>query len=468
MSAAAVHWRRVGAVALRGDSPRPMFWATGLLLVLVALAALLGWVVSPDHWRGACKFGGVPLAFLGACWWCTLCSGAASQNTPANARLVPELNGALRQALAWGWVATMVTLMPLAYGLADGMVLLSLMGLAVSGLGLGVAGRTGGFAVPLGAGLLYAFGSDTALWTRALANPMTDAVLVLCCLGYTVWALQKALPQAGERHWDMCSKQARTEAMFDLSQWEKWTRANGGSYRVYSALLARHAGGGVRPVDMLLHGLGPRNHRYYLLVTLACGVLLLAVRPLMDLLGFLDADIAKHLAPPIFGGAVGGMAMCWARFAVSIRSTPHEQAVLRLAPVLPAGPVLNRVLGRRMLAIGLGEWAAMTALTLLLMWQWQPGAVAMQTTASMAIVLMAGLGLSLDDYARKVRHYPFIYCLLALWMIVLLCIGYFRERDDAAWAILVGLQLATSVGFIVWRWLRMQRGAVAFPANRMD
>ncbi|HEY0060554.1 MAG TPA: hypothetical protein VGC21_00455 [Telluria sp.] len=468
MSAPVMHWPRVGRAALDGESARSLFWVSALFLMIALVFFAAGWLIGPDGFRTGCQLGGAVLAFTAAWWWAAFISGAARQNSPANARLVPGLNRAVRQAVIAGWLATMTLMLPLAYGHPDGALLLPLLGLAISSLGLTLAGREDGSVVFTAVGLLYVFASVSDGLAAHLQRPAVLALLTLACLGYAAWALWHAFPAAGERHWDMRYKQRRLVAMLDLAEWDRFTRGNAGRNSLFARVLARDLRRSARPADMLLHGVGPRNHRFHLLGVMAgWAALLLCVRPLMVVLGLPVEDAIRAVGQPVTGGIIAGMLICWARVPLSIRSTPNEQAVLRLVPGLPGGRQFNQVLGRRIVEICLREWVATLALVMLLLWQWDANSGQWRIMAVVSAGLLAGVGTALDDFARKPQGPTWPTVLLVGWMLLIAALGIVLRADNAIWLVALALMTGTSLAFLSVRWRRMQRGAVAFPAGRM-
>lgn len=435
--------------------------AVGLTLALVG--AWLGTHSGDDPLLGAALCGGTLLALPAAYLWARFCDGAVLQNSPANARLVPGLNRGVRQCAVLGWVAAMACLLPLAYGHPDGAVLYPLAGIALVGLGLWRAGHVDGLTVMVAAPLFYAFGSMSASLMHALSQPLGMALSTLVCLAYGAWALPRAFPIAGERHWRMCGKQQVIMAMRDRASLDKMGRNSWASHRSYAWLLARDCRGPTHPADLLLHGLGPGNHRYWLALMLAyLMVLILLVKAVTLMLAL--PDVSRTLT----WWLVVALAICWGRFSMSIRRTGGEQALLRLAPAMPSAPSLNRVLGRRIAAIALLEWTACALIALGTLALWDSGASAYRVGAVVAAILLAATGYSLDDYARKQQTGFLGNLLLALWMAALLVAGIITQGRPLAWSGVFALAAASSLLYIWRRWRRMQRGPVAFPANRMD
>jgi hypothetical protein len=468
MMAGDAHWRRLGYLAMTGEHPRQVGFVSALLLAVAMLGVAAGAKFGPDPVRSALQYGGMGLAALAAMLWLGFCSGAARQNTPANAHLVPGLNGALRTAAVTGWLVTMAAMLPFAFGHADGAMLFPLLGVALIGLGLHFGGRMDGFVVCIGVLLVYVVGSRFALLMQALSHPLGFVAAMLACLAYAAWALPRAFPRAGERHWKMRAVQRETNAVFDLAKWNKNRLGDGGAGQfMYRWLLTRDCRHGASVGDMLLHGLSPGNHRYRLLVTLVIWVaLLLMVKPVLLLLELPVTNLAGELsswAGVVLAGLTGG----WLRFAVSIRKTAGEQAVLRLAPAMPASSAFNRVLGRRIAAICVSEWAVMSALMFAALFWWDANAQHNRAAILIAAMALAGTGLSFQNFARRAQSERVKHLFLLIWMVFLVVAGGVVGAG-LRWAGIVALLLATSLVFIALRWRRMQRGPVAFPANRMD
>lgn len=461
-------WRRIWLMATLGERPGLILGGAAALLVTSALGAWLGQQDNLDPVRKACLLGGTPIAAIAGLLWTTFCGGAARQNNPANACLVPGLNRAVRQCVALVWVLTMLALLPLVWGHPDGAAVYPQFALALTGFGLYRAGREDGFAVLVAIILFYLFGSAWPSLTMLLVHPLGVAAASLLAIGYAAWALPRAFPVGGERHWKMCRKQQLARAQNDMVDWDKARRVRGRPMRLHAWVFARDIRHGARQADMLLHGLGPGNHRYHVLAMLLVGaVLFLALRAAVTVMGIAVHEVRAVAGTLTAVGIVALLSMNWARFAFSMRSTPGEQAILRLAPSMPAPSALNRVLGGRILAIGLREWCAATALVLAMLWLWDGSVVTMRAAIILAVATLGSIGISLDDYAQRREMNDWQGAFLVLWILFLVMLGLVHGPDTVQWSMALAAQLATSVAYIALRWRRMQRGPVAFPAGRM-
>lgn len=462
MMARSAHWRRLAYLALTGDQPRAM-WIFPTLLLLIAV---LGFVFDGPTAREAYQYGGAALAGMAGLLWVAFCSGAAMQNTPANAHLVPGLNRAVRTGAVVGWLLTMAAMLPLAYGDPDGALLLPLLGFAVSALGLSCAGRADALAVLIAAVLFYVVGTRSAPLMQAMSQPLAVALAMLASLGYGAWALPNAFPRAGERHWKSSARQRASHVGRELYQWNKSVHGGAGLRGQHGWLPLRDLPRGGAVGDMLLYGLGLRR-RYELPVLLTGWVLiLLMVKPVLWALD-MPMDTLGGVVQPLLGGFIMALALYWMRFAVRIRITAGEQVVLLLAPAMPATPAFNRVLGQRIFATCIIEWAVIGALVLAAIFWFDGSAQNYRVVILIAAMALAGTSLSLQNFARRAQMEGVKPLFLLIWMLFLVVAGS-AVRDGMLWAIIVALLGATSLALIVLRWRRMQRGPVAFPANRMD
>lgn len=459
---------RIWFVATMGERRAVMLGGAAALFVVALIGAWIGQTDNLDLAKAGCRVGGTALAALAGLWWTTFCGGAARQNTPANARLVPGLNRAVRACAVLAWIMTMLALAPLAWSHPDGAMLFPQFALSLTGFGLYRAGRHDGFAVLAAIVLLYLFGSASQPLMLFLIHPAGVALVSLLALAYAAWALPRAFPVAGERHWNMRAKQERARAQNDLVEWDKAKRGRARRMPLYAWLLARDSRKGGNRIDLLLHGLGPGNHRFHVLVPVACCALLLLLA--RAVLALLDVPAADQIRVGGAQAALSGMvlmATTWARYSFSLRSTAGEQALLRLAPVLPRSHALNHVLGRHMLATSAGEWIVATGLALALLALWGGNAAHMRVAIIVAVSTLASFGISLDDYAHKRDTNAWQHALLTLWLLFVLALGFVYSDDNVIWGFLCGLQLATALAFIAARWRRMQDSPVAFPAGRM-
>lgn len=193
----------------------------------------------------------------------------------------------------------------------------------------------------------------------------------------------------------------------------------------------------------------------------------LAARAVLALLGISVANVMGIAGTLTAVSVVSMLSMNWARYGFSMRSTPVEQAVLCLAPAMPAAPTFNRVLGRRIVVIWLCEWFVATALVLGMVWLWGGTEKNMRVALVMAFAILGGIGTSLDDFAHKPKMNNWKDGLWVLWYLLVLMVGIVHVDDLAELSAVLASQLATSLGYCAMRWRRMQRGPVAFPSGRM-
>lgn len=460
--------RRILYISLAGDRPRLMVWTTLLMLVVAIVGAVLGARIGLDKGRMAFQFGGTVLVPLAGTWWAAFCAGAARQNTPANARLVPGLNQVLRACALRVWLVVLAMVLPLAWSHPHGAILVPLFGFGFSGLGLFLTGRWDGLAVMLAAVLFYAFASMSASLMAILSHPAAVVLAMLACLAYARWALRAGLPTGGERHWANRRQQDQMKAMYEMKTWDQAVRHSGSRQRLFSRVLAGDLRGG-RTVDLLLHGLGPRAHRYLFAPSLAVwAVTIVLLKPALVALGISTAGMAAIVAAPLAGGLVFALPVYWMRFASSMRTSAGEQAVLRLAPAAPEPSALNRMLGARIFFICAAEWSTCVLVALGSLWLWGATPAHYRGVAIAAALLLGATGYSLQDFARQESKGFAGYFFLLLWVFFLMSAGIVTSDNPLAWSGWFVLALATSLTYIGVRWHRMQRGRPAFPAGRFD
>jgi hypothetical protein len=256
-------WCRIWLMAVKGERPGHMMTGSVALVLAALIGAWFGQLDKLAPFKEACRIGGVPLALLAGLWWAAFCGGAVRQNSPANALLVPGLNRAVRECAVLVWVGTMAAMLPLAYSHPDGAMVYPQFAIALTSVGLILSARKIGYAGLGALAVLYAIGHFSPPFSLLLAQTATVTLASVCAFAFAAWGLPRALPVAGDQHCAMGAKLRASRAQYDMVEWEKSRRGSGRNGALYTWLLARDCSANANPGDMMLHGLGPRTHRFF-------------------------------------------------------------------------------------------------------------------------------------------------------------------------------------------------------------
>lgn len=468
MIAKSIYWRRIWWQAVVGDGRRNVTVTTFVLLFLAAVGGLVGALVSDNRLLGACDGGGLMLATLGAFYWMRFATGAATQNSPANAQLVPRLTFHVRASAVMGWLLTLAIMLPFCYSSRVGALSFVLLSIGITGAGMYRAGREDGIVVAVLAMLVYVFAVNWPVLRPALTSAPVLAVGAGASLAYGWFGLRAAFPRGGEGHWALQDKQRKASALDNLSSWDEVLTKDGRCNRVYSFLLKRYGRSEAGKGKLLLMGLGPGMHSYHygyvVIIAVALGLL---VKPVAIWLSLPVDNLAHHMGQFLVGGLIGIVGTAAARFAITIRATPGEQALLMLTPGLPRKPALTRELGRRILGSCIAEWSVVTVAAFALVVVWEGDRIAFQVTAMLMAGCLAAAGFSLDDYSRKADHSILGVVLLSLWVCSLFIASIVMAESALGWSLIFAGMLLTAGLYVRMRWRDMMRSPVAFPAVRL-
>lgn len=447
-------------------------WMTWSLLT-AALLAFLGVGAWHGHWRLGAFMAAVLLGATAFMWWGMLVKSAVTQNQPSHACLVPGL----RRGLMIMLVAVFCPAVLLVAGLASMEFhhfgyLLAVMALvfpvtllqqryALVGILPSVvilSGVTWGKG-PIAAAMRWLAGYDELAVTLA-------ALSAIVALG--AWALQAALPRGGDAHSDWHRKYTTRQAAMKRG--------------VATAAGLPDAGIAVKPKPWLrwLHRpLSPRDPAGARLMaglglsmwTAAASAPLIAACSWVGI-ALLNAVTGTNNA--MFGaGMIEALAMlsvpaCMQGMSAALAQRAGEQAVLRLAPGIPAAPALNRVLAAAMLRRFLAVWAG-SALCVLLVEALGDARPAVSGYGLLLVVLPLPFSLGvLRDYAAMRRQRDPLRLGVMLGMLAFMAPMAVRLVLPDFWCGMLALALAAiSLAALRWRWLRMMRAPVAFPACRL-
>jgi len=411
-------------------------------------------------------------AMLG--WMLYFVPGAVKLNSPINARLVPRLRRRLIEstALAWVCVVGFATLMSADTQLAPALVLLA-TGTWVAAYGLGQSGH------PAGSWLQVAFAA-VFFFNRRIPPALIDslaggagfAIAFLLMLAFAAYALQHMFMHGGERHYAAREAQAlqleRTSVEGQFKE-RKPGRFDAGLYRW---VLARDSAAR-NSARLLVHLLGARNHWTNRALTLAT-ILALAALALLVLRHYASAetvqmtrDIGWMFATPLLLGAMFDTE----KRNVRLKETAGEQALLRLAPPLPAGaPAFNRKVAVTLLRTALLEWAMLAGAVLCAGVMTGASAASLFMQACLCCLTLPLVAAALRDHAHRSGLLGW-RLLLGLIVSVSLSLGLGLVLERAAGlpftagAALVSIALTAAL--IARGFQRAQTAPYAFPAGRL-
>lgn len=449
--------RRVWRVAV-GSASSPISIVRILLLVAAVIGGAVGTFVWKDPVHGILRGAGNPLSVLAFSYWALFMSGAATQNKPANACLVPGLTRSVRRATVMTWMMTMAPVACISFVHPQGWMVLLSGSVFVTAFGLYRAGCER-FAI------VAALAAAAYFWMPA--HPLLgDSVLAFACaasLLFAAWALQRALPQGGDRHFAMLEKRARAQALDTMDSTTQSARSDGKRRRVYGMFLRRDVS--ARDSDkLLMHVLGPNN--YSVLFVEACaGVGLLAATGAMHLLGMWPE--VEELARLLGISLLAGLGFSWYRFAAGILAAGSEQALVRMAPGMPSAARLNRALGKRILRTCALEWLGAAMLVGGAFVLWNIPAFGFMIAAAFSLAILPLVSLSLGDYSGKSSYRYDGVVVSTLMCLITAFVSVFWVDSVTVWLALMASILALSLACIGMRWSAMMAAPPAFPALRM-
>ncbi len=462
LSECALIWR--GAVVSRTASPLRM--AEVVLLALLCVLAL--WFTWRIEARPAAVFASavcLPSGIAAFMLWMRLISGAARQNSPANAALVPRLTRRARQCAVIGFGVTMLPVVLASAVFPHGPGFVAMIAVTILLLGMGLNGRPDAIGVFIACDAALAWGAEP-LW-RFLVQP---PVMALCyvLIGLLGWyALHAVFPASGERHMRLYRRQQRLAQGTSLQAQAKGNQSSAGSRPLYRWMLRRDIAL-QKAAPLLLHALGPGGHRHDFLLPIAI-VLALASLGKLAAVWLPTIEIFMANAPQMPAILI----MLVAPFAATVRwgpkiaSTPGEQALVRLTPRAPACQRFNAVLGRQLLRIALLEWlAGMLAVLGVSAW-WGASASTLMAELALMCGALALAGAPLCNLARK-QDSPTWQACVQFVLVLLLTVGAYASADrPQLWGALTCATVFVSYLIVSARWRTFMAAPVAFPAGRM-
>lgn len=407
-------------------------------------------------------------------WMLYFVPGAVKLNTPAAARLVPRLRRRLIEVtvLVWALSVAMATLLSLNTKLPTALVLLGTGGW-IAAFGLAQSGQK------LGTWVQFAF-TGSFVFHRHIPPALFEgvqhgtgfAVALLLMLAFAAYALQAMFLNGGERHYAAREAQVlQIERMSPTGQFRE-RRQNRFGASLYRWVLqrdsaARNSG------RLLAHLLGARNHWVNRAVVLAAIVALAGVALLVmhakagPETRQLVKDIGWMFPLPLLLGAMFDTE----KRNVRLKDTAAEQALVRLAPPLPAGaPAFNRKVAVMLLRTALLEWAMLAGAVLCVGVMTGASAASLFTQACLCCLTLPLVGATLRDHAHRSGLLGWRLLLgFALSLAVSAGVGMelnrFTGLPPAVGAALASIAIAAVL--VARGFRRAETAPYAFPAGRL-
>jgi len=443
-----------------------LLWSMGLVTLFVTTAVALGPGMSTAIGWALCT----PAVIMLFAWTMCFVPGATSLNTPASAQLAPGMRARLFELTVLLWGGAMVLLTAGLLVLQEGSAPMLLLAMAIT---LGVAAGMGSvrgswiMVLPLlGASLA---GKLAPPWLLdVLRSPAATVVVVATMIPCAVLVARALLPQAGDRHWDMLAHRARM-----LGAGQKGFHSGGLAGFAWHGLTLERDLARRKPRPLLMRALGPD----IVAATVASGTVAGLTFATMTYFGrsVTTAGVTEVLAP----SASAMSALILLSFLFQAGSVPSlvartrgEQALLRLAPAMPAeAQRFNRMLAHGLLRQGLTIWAFVSATAVLMALVAGARGNALAASACMCCMISPAIALALRDHARAPSWSAIFYWLFAVGLSItgpLAGAVLFMLFGQPFWASATIASLVFA-GLLVHRRLRLMEGApFAFPAARLD
>lgn len=440
-------------------------WALGWTIVSLALSALgamlsFAYATSSMARIAACA---LPLAALSLFFWLRYVPGAVRQNSPANARLVPGLHRSVRRTTVLAWCLTMVPMALLASSFDRPWLAFVVLCVAITAIGTARGGRAIGNIIFVLVIVAQGFAINNLPLVTWLSSAPVLAVMLLMCVALAWDGMRTVFPAGGERHFELLSAQARQRFSTDMYQSMRLNRASGYPARQYALLLQRDLRPAARPEHLLLHALGPHNHRFDVVLPLVLAVVLaIAAKLVLVALGVSYGAVPVELISCFAIPLCLMQAMTLERTVVSMQNTRVEQSLVRLAPRAPDSGRLIRSMANQLLAIGLTEWLACGLALLGLMLLFGGGWQHLMLLATAMSVSLAGAGWALRDYAAAPSGALGGEAIVQTLLMGAGGVALFLVRDNLSlWSALLVLLLGCSAAIVHGRWNKMINGRLA-------
>lgn len=455
--------RAVWSNAVLGERRSWVIGWSALLLSLFVLAVLFFHIVSAGEPKTQVIGSTIPLALLALFYWLLYVPGAVRQNSPANARLVPGLHRAVRRSTVLAWCLTLAPLALFSSPLEHAPLMFAALSLMVTSIGMARGGSATGSAIFALLTLAMGFVPGRPALVAWLSTAPVLAALFLLGAVLAWEGLRTVFPFGGERHWKLLPAQEMQRASGDLQRVMLSRRLAGGRASLYGWLLRRDLRPSARPEHLLLHALGPGNHRFdfvrYLLPVLLLAIL---AKLVLAVLGLGASNVPLEIIVISSMTVLPMQGPNFQRLVVSMRNTRGEQALVRLAPSAPRADQLGRVLASQMLRVCLFEWLACGTGALAVMLLFGGGVKELVTLALLQCGCLAMAGWPLRDYSKARAALPVVIA-QAVLVAGLAFSLYVLRGQPALWIAL----LACALAIVYQRWKTMAGAAPPFPAAAM-
>ena len=407
-------------------------------------------------------------------WLLYFVPGAVKLNTPLTARMVPRLRRRLIEFTVLVWIVATgyAALMSVGTPLSPALALLA-TGCWIGAIGLGQSGHRAGTWMQFAfAGVFFFSRHLPPALIAGIQHGTGLAAACLLMLAFGAYALQAMFMNGGERHYAACAAQALQIERQSVTGQFKDRGQDRFVAPLYRWVLQRDTAAR-NSARLLVHLLGARNHWVNRAVILGTILALSAVAlHMLDTSGRpqtqgLVRDLGWMFVLPLLLGAFFDTEKRNAR----LNDTAGEQALLRLAPALPAGaPAFNRKIALTLLRTALLEWAMLAGVVLCLGVMTGASAASMLMQACLCCLTLPLVAATLRDHAR---HSGILGWRLVLGFAVSLALslGAGVVLDPGLglpFAALTGLvSSAIAGGLVVRGFQRAQTAPFAFPAGRL-
>jgi hypothetical protein len=447
--------------------------AAVLVYSVIALAmtglffAMMGTLASDRPLTYRIAFTATPMAMLAMFYWLRYVTGAVRQNSPANAHLVPSLCSSVRRTTVAAWCLTLLPLAATVSYFAYPALALVAASMVVTLLGMARGGRTAGTVlyIVLVLGALQLSGEPKALaW---LAQTPVVAALAVVSAGLAAYALRAIFPNAGDRHWRLLNAQSRQRISTDMTATWEHNRRSPKRRWLYAKLLKHDLRSGAAPEPLLLHALGPQNHRFDFIVPLAAaGVLSVLLKVFLSSYEPAPGQLPAILIGTLLPALLLMQAVSFHRFVASMAGTRGEQALVRLAPRAPHANRFGRTLAAQFLTICLIELAIGLAFLMAMAFLFGGVETGAALLASLFCAGVAMAGWPLRDYAGR-RPDSILVLIVQASAIGAGCVGLvLLTGRPGEWGLLFVATLAGALAILRGRWEKMANAPAPFPAAR--
>jgi hypothetical protein len=464
----AMLWRAAVSFA-RPRGAAVVLWATLLLaLASAALSLWFGHVRGALIWSGAILPGGVLLA-----WAMYFVPNAVKLNTPASAKLMPHMRRRLMELTYLVWIICIAVVAANPHPDPSSVVFsLALAATTTLGIALAAAGYQLGMVVIMVASFGSVYIPHLPAWlVEAMRSPgfLAAELAVFAALG--ALAVRALFPDGGDAHWRLIDRRKRVQAEQTVGGTARMEKRRLGA--LWYGKTLRHDCAVRDSRALVLHALGASQHlgealtTVFTLLATAAGLLLLAT---------IEGPASSRLASD-YGWAYASvllmisMVFSW-RPVVLMKATPEEQALLRLAPLMPStARGFNRHLARALLRRAFAGWSVFAGSALLLTWITGVSGSIMLLQASICCLALPMLAVPLRDHARRAPLAGAFQTLALIGSVILCAVVGAIASTRFGWPFTVvaaGCAVLVAIAAILRGMRVMGEAPCAFPAGRLD